>query len=262
LPPSTARRAWRSSWLLDKGANPNDAAIGFTALHAAILRADSNQSLTAGLNTQSERAHKGSASELDLVKALLAHGADPNARLTKGTPLRRQTADYNLLPPRIGVTPYLLAAELLEVDIMRILAARGADVKAQMPDGSTALMLAAGTSAGDNRNRRGVATGDGGRIESEAVAVAAVNAALEQHPEIDAANKNGVTALCSAAAMGYNQVIQLLVDKGADINVRTKAGKTPLALVIAAGQRRGTTSYDPRDRLSTEALLKRLGASN
>ncbi len=247
--------------LLENGADPNDATIGFTALHAAILRADSNKSLSPGLITSIEQAYRGDATPLDLVKALLAHGADPNARMTKGTPLRRQTADYNLLAPRIGVTPYLLAAELLEVDIMRALAASGADVSMTMLDGATALMLAAGTNAGDNRNRRGVAAGDGGRIEAESTAMAAVNAALEHNPAIDAANGDGETALCGAAVMGYNQVIQLLLSKGADINVRTTSGRTPLALARAAGQRRGTTSYDPGDRRSTEALLRRLGAT-
>ena len=247
--------------LLEKGANPNNTMIGFTALHAAILRADSNKSLSAGLNTLIESQYKGSATRMDLVKALLAHGADRNARMTRGTPLRRQTADYNLLANRIGSTPYLLAAELLEVDIMRMLAAAGADVTMTMPDGSTALMLAAGTSAGDNRNRRGVAAGDGGRIEPERAAVAAVQAALEHDPPIDAVNADGETALCGAAAMGYNQIIQLLADKGANVNVKTKSGRTPLTLAIASGQRRGTTSYDPGDRRSTEALLRRLGAT-
>jgi uncharacterized protein len=245
--------------LLEKGANPNDATIGFTALHAAILRADSNRSLSPGLTVLVEKAYRGPANAIDLVKALLAHGADPNARMTRGTPLRRQTADYNLLTPRTGVTPYLLAAELLEVEIMRILAASGADVTLAMPDKSTALMLAAGTSAGDNRNRRGVAAGDGGRIESETVAMAAVAAALEQNPLIDAVNDDGETALCGAATMGYNRVIEMLVGKGADVNVRTKSGRTPLALAIAAGRRRGTTSFDPGDRRSTEALLRQLG---
>lgn len=247
--------------LLDRGANPNDAAIGFTALHAAILRADSNRSLSAGLVTSIAQAYRGPATLLDLVKALLAHGADPNVRMTKGTPLRRQTADYNLLAPRIGVTPYLLAAELLEVDIMRVLASSGADVTLTMPDGATALMLAAGTNAGDNRNRRGVAAGDGGRIESERTAMAAVRAALEHDLPIDAVNEDGETALCGAAAMGYNQIIRLLVEKGADVNVKAKGGRTPLTLAIASGQRRGTTSYDPGDRRSTEALLRSLGAT-
>lgn len=45
-------------FLLDHGADPNAAAAGFTALHAAIMRRD-------------ER----------MVNALLAHGASPNAPL-------------------------------------------------------------------------------------------------------------------------------------------------------------------------------------
>jgi ankyrin repeat protein len=61
--------------------------------------------------------------------------------------------------------------------------------------------------------------------------------------------------------MGYNEIIQLLADHGANVNVKTKSGRTPLTLAIASGQRRGTTSYDPGDRRSTEALLRRLGAT-
>jgi ankyrin repeat protein len=76
--------------LLDNGADPNSADFGYTALHAAVLRGD-----------------------LSLVKALLAHGANANARLTKGTPMRRDTTDFNLPATLIGATPLLLAAKFL-----------------------------------------------------------------------------------------------------------------------------------------------------
>ena len=82
--------------LLEHGADPNALGSGYTALHAAILRSD-----------------------LDLVKALLARGANPNLRITKGTPMRRDTTDWNLPATLIGSTPYLLAARFLEPDIMR-----------------------------------------------------------------------------------------------------------------------------------------------
>src|SRR5262245_56162867 len=52
--------------LLEHGADPNAFGSGYTALHAAVLRSD-----------------------VQLVKALLAHGANPNVRMTKGTPMRR-----------------------------------------------------------------------------------------------------------------------------------------------------------------------------
>ena len=96
-----------------------------TALHAAVLRSD-----------------------VKLVKALLAHRADPNIRMTKGAPVRRDTTDFNLLAPLIGSTPYLLAAKFLEPEIMQALVAGGADTKITMPNGATALMLAAGMDSG------------------------------------------------------------------------------------------------------------------
>ena len=52
-----------AAFLLDKGADPNLDGAGYTALHAAILRRD-----------------------VDLVKALVTHGADPNARLKRAHP--------------------------------------------------------------------------------------------------------------------------------------------------------------------------------
>jgi hypothetical protein len=57
--------------LLDKGANPNANGIGYTALHAAVLKSD-----------------------LELVKALLAHGAKPDSQMTRGTPVRRNSQDF------------------------------------------------------------------------------------------------------------------------------------------------------------------------
>ena len=106
------------------GADPNAAAVGYTALHAAVLRAD-----------------------LDLVKALLAHGANPNAQITKGTPVRRLSQDFDLPKTLIGATPYLLAAKYLEVKMMLVLAAAGADPRLALKDGTTPLMAAAGIGA-------------------------------------------------------------------------------------------------------------------
>ena len=107
--------------LLEKGANPNADGIGYTALHAAVLRSD-----------------------VELVKALLARSADPNAPLTKGTPVRRNSQDFELPKTLIGATPYALAAKFLEPEIMRALAAATADTRRPMTDGATPLMAAAG----------------------------------------------------------------------------------------------------------------------
>jgi ankyrin len=220
--------------LLEKGADPNGAAIGYAALHAAVLRSD-----------------------IELVKVLLAHKADPNAAITKGTPVRRTSQDFELPKTLIGATPYLLAARFVEPDIMRVLAAGGADTRLPMKDGATPLMAAAGMGiappAQDERrgtDRRGLAIIDGGRVEPESQVVAAVAAAIELGSDMNAMNPAGETAVHIAAVQGYNDVVKLLAERGADINVRNGRGLTPLAAVS------GRTN-----RATTAALLRSLGAS-
>ena len=85
------------------------------ALHAAVLRGD-----------------------LNLVKALLARKADPNAKMSRGTPVNRDSKDYAFSTDWIGATPFWLAAKFAELEIMRVVAA-GADTLAPLPDGTTPL---------------------------------------------------------------------------------------------------------------------------
>jgi len=219
--------------LLDKGANPNAGAVGYTPLHAAVLRSD-----------------------LALVKALLAHGANPNAPITKGTPVRRNSEDFELPKTLIGATPYLLAAKFLEADIMRALAAGGADTRMRMKDGATPLMAAAGMGivapAQDEKrgtDRRGLAILDGGIVEPESRVLEAVTTALTLGSDIDATNPSGETALHIASAQGYDTVVSTLVARGANLNARNTKGQTPLGALV-----------ERKSRPRTIELLRKLGA--
>jgi ankyrin len=212
--------------LLDRGADPNAAAIGFTALHAAVLRAD-----------------------VALVGALLARGAAPNAAMTKGTPMRRTSQDFDLPAALVPATPYLLAARFLEPDILRVLRTGGADPRVSLRDGTTALMLAAGLGASATQDRRGVALIDGGRAASEDVVLRTVDAVLEAGAIAGAANQAGDTALHAAAAGGFTRVVSRLVIAGAEVNVKNGRGQTPLGLVAKRA-----------DRAATADLLRSLGA--
>jgi ankyrin repeat protein len=238
--------------LLEKGADSNSMGVGYAALHAAVLRSD-----------------------LKLVKALLAHGADPNIRMTKGTPVRRDTTDYNLLAPLIGSTPYLLAARFLEPEIMRALVAGGADPKVTMPNGATALMLAAGMGSSFEESRRGINVIDFGKVEPETQVLEAVKTAFELNGDVNAANQAGDTALHSAAAWGHATVVQFLADHGAEINAKNKGGYTPLTALSAPAKRKyqlaaasaaggaDSAAEDPAQlaRQRTAALLRKLGAT-
>src|SRR4029434_5873173 len=80
----------------------------------------------------------GSLDSLDLVRTLLQHGANINARQTK----EPKDGNRNQLN-RIGATPFLLAAKSVDVPLMRLLLERGADPKLKTDDQTTALMAAA-----------------------------------------------------------------------------------------------------------------------
>lgn len=224
--------------LLEKGADPNAAEVGYTALHAAVLRTD-----------------------LALVNALLAHKANPNAQITRGMPVRRTSQDFELPKTLIGATPYLLAAKFLEADIMQALAAGGADTRLPMNDGATPLLAAAGMGivapAQDERrgtNRRGLAIIDGGKVEPESQVVETVTTALSLGSDINGTNPAGETALHVASAQGYDSVVKLLVERGADLNARNAKGQTPLGALVARAGGRGS-------RKSTIDVLRSLGAA-
>jgi hypothetical protein len=163
----------------------------------------------------------------------------------------------------------LLAARFLEPEIMRTLAAGGADTRMRMPNGATALMLAAGMDSPATENRRGIATIDFGKVETTDQALPAVTAACDLGGEVSAVNKAGDTALHSAAFHQYETVIQFLADHGADVNARNKAGQTPLfalgkgsaaakTVVLSSASAGSETSADKVGRI--EDLLRKLGA--
>jgi hypothetical protein len=229
--------------LLEAGADPNAAGIGYTALHAAVLRSD-----------------------LPLVRALVAHRANVNAAITRGTPVRRNSQDFELPKTLVGATPYLLAAKFLELDIVRTLAAAGADTRLPMQDGTTPLMAAAGMGivppSQDERrgtDRRGLALLDGGSIEPESRVLATVRAVVTAGSDLDATNPAGDSALHAAATQGYDSVVRLLVESGANVNARNKRGLTPLGSLL--GRRSGAAAEAASPRQKTIALLRELGGT-
>jgi ankyrin repeat protein len=225
--------------LLEKRADPNAREVGYTALHAAVLR-----------------------SGVRLAQALLAHGADPNLPVTKGTPVRRNSEDFELPATLIGATPYFLAAKFLEPDIMRALASARANTRTPLPSGDTPLMAAAGIGASPQTDRRGLSVLDGGKVEDERRVVDTVAVALASGADLNAANKAGDTAVHAAAQLGYDQVIRQLADAGANLSAKNARGQTALAQI--AGKPGATlrspdrTNRGPRE--STVELLRALGA--
>jgi ankyrin repeat protein len=225
-----------AEFLLSKDASPNASGGGYTALHAAVLR-----------------------SELPLVKALLAHGANPNARITQGTPVRRSAQDYVLPESFAGATPLFLAARFVQPDVMRALAAAKADPSVPLNDGTTPLMAAAGIGRKAGETRRNTAFAMVPPPDDDR-ALAAAKIAIAMGADVNAANQAGDTALHGAASEGYVDIVQLLIDNGAKLNAKNSKGQTPLAMTSADFLSAGG-AYGVRDHKAARALLIRLGAT-
>ncbi len=188
-----------AGFLLEKGADPNAAGAGFTALHEAIMRRDEK-----------------------LVGALLDCGADPNTTLKAWTPTRRSSYDYHFEPGLVGASPFWLAARFNEPGVMRLLAKHGADPKfvhhsdeveakkgfQHKTQATTALMAATGMGGGTSAWVQPA----GNR---EALMLETVRLAVELGVDVNAANTDGRTALAAAQALKCDSVVRFLLEKGA-----------------------------------------------
>jgi ankyrin repeat protein len=162
-----------------------------------------------------------------VVSALLARGADPNARLQTWTPTRRASEDFNFAPELVGATPFWLAARFSEPNVIRLLLKHGADPlfvhRADYADGAqvrrtqvtTALMAATGMGGG-------MAWVQPDRAQREALTLEAVKLAAELGVDVNAANTDGRTALDAATALKYETVVKFLVEKGARPGITRK----------------------------------------
>lgn len=246
--------------LLDAGADVNAAPLGYTALHAAVLRGDLRDR---GLRTRDP------LSGVALVELLLARGADPNIPVSQPTPVRRWSHDFALMDRWGGATAYWLAAKFLETDMMRVLAQAGADTRLASRDGTTPLMAAAGvgyrrgggsafiTDRRDFSSYNPVASAEeGSRIPEaeERRAHETVALAIELGGDVTATSATGDTALHGAASHGMDSVIELLVEHGADLHATNQRGQTPVAMAV---YREGIAG-EALVRTSTAGLLREL----
>jgi ankyrin repeat protein len=191
------------------------------------------------------RKPSGTVENLELLKQLLAHGADPDAPLKTVLLARYHNTGDNQLGP--GSTPLMRAAKSRDVEAMRLLFAARADARRRNRAGATALMFAAGL--GSN--------GSGGPA-AEHDAAAAVALCLDHGAEIDAANAVGQTALHIAVEQS-DAVVTLLATRGAALDAKDRQGKTPLDLVLGdAPAGRGVRPRDASARAQTAALLRQL----
>lgn len=212
----------RVQQLLEQGADANvcEESGGWTPLHNAV---------------QSGR--------VDIVNLLLQHGADP----------RRKKKN--------GATPFIIAGIRGDVSLLQIFLSRGANIDECDMHGFTAFMEAAEYgkvealkflfAEGANVNLRRETTEDKMRLK-QGGATALMSAAENGHPEVvrilldemkaeaDARDNMGRNALIRTllnrrserVSKHVEEITSILIQHGADVNVRGEGGRTPLISAV------------------------------
>jgi uncharacterized protein len=256
--------------LLNHGANPNAPDARGSALHSLAWLRKPGSDGGNGLGTRSfgPPLPTGNMTAFELAKALLEHGANPNARIDYKERPFAQEGGVCRNPPLIrlgrhyltfsGATPFYLAARNGDASYMRLLAEHGANPKIPTVLGVTPLIAAAGLDYWEGESA-GPYTGvsEAERLEAVKLAIQLgnnINAAadfgdykMEGKPEYmllyyplnmsELAAKvpgdprwSGSTALHAAVVSGQASIVQYLVDHGARLDARTKSGWTPLMM--------------------------------
>jgi ankyrin repeat protein len=194
-----------AKYLLDHGADPNlmTVASKMTPLWATIDSRYAQREWYPAPSTEQEKT-----SHLELMTALLDRGAAVDAKV--GPRAWFRGFGNSSSPDPDGSTAFWRAAGALDMEAMKLLLQRGADPKAVTKHGSTALQIAAGM----HHSYQGANQVPEARL--------AVVKFLVEEMKIDVNGRDdkGYSPLHGAALIGANDVIEYLVQKGANITAR------------------------------------------
>jgi ankyrin repeat protein len=215
-------------FLLEQGADPNIGDAGLLPLHWASSTWENGTANPVYGFDEPMAGISDRQAKLQLVKSLLAHGANPNARMTRTKPAF--TGGYT---DSVGATPFLLASSVDDVEMMRLLLSAEADPKLMTATNTTALMAATGLNH---------SIGESAVTEQQAIE--AVKLLLDLGIGAGGVTTYNENALFGPAYRGWNTLLELLIEKGADVNVVSRAGVTPWLAASGFGDRLGGVLYN------------------
>jgi ankyrin repeat protein len=145
---------------------------------------------------------------LDLIKELLDHGANVNARL--GSKPWFRTFGNSSGPDPAGSTAFWRAAQANDVAAMKLLIAHGADPNIKTTHGCSPLLVATGI----QHSYQGANMVPEARMETVRFLVEDLGA------DVNSKDDRGYSALHAAALIGRNDIILYLTKRGGNVSAR------------------------------------------
>jgi ankyrin repeat protein len=193
-------------------------------------------------------------SGLDVARLLLERGADVNPLLKRLPPYRAKLDRGNDGMLGGGTTPFLRAAKAGDLPAMKLLLEHGADASLA-PTRSGITPLMAAAGLGTTE------PDTTGRLKTQEQAIEAIQLLLDRGFDINAQAKDGQTAVHGAAMQGYDDVIRFLAAKGAKLDTPDSDGFTPLDVALGKAGGFGFSGREGVVREATAALLTELLAA-
>ncbi len=188
---------------------------------------------------------------LDVARLLLEKGADPNPRLKRLPPYRAKLDRGNDTMLGAGTTPFLRAAKAGDLPAMKLLLEHGADATLAPTRSGINPLMAAAGLGTQEQDTTG-------RYKTQQQAIAAIQLLLDRGLDVNAAANDGRTAVHGAALQGYDDVIKYLASKGAQLAVKDKRGFTPLDTALGRAGGFGFSGKEGVVREGTAAVIREL----
>jgi ankyrin repeat protein len=203
-----------------------------------------------------DRPSTDQTTPIELIRQLLAAGANPNALLKFAPPYRDNGADRGgdqVLTT--GSSILLRAANGGDAEAVKLLLDAGARTDLALNKtwrgtmgGITPLMVGAGLGNNVIDTR--------GRLRTQAQAVETVKLLLAAHADVNAKDDNGNTALMGAVLRGWNDMTRTLIAAGADPYLANNTGVSPYD--VAKGKPSGARLQAVDIKPDTAALIEQL----